>query len=135
MEEINGCQLSKEKYLCLLLDATKITFHIDMCRDRLSFTLAGQCGATRVFFNNPIAPNCVNRVHELLQLTYCSGKDVCTNITSAPLDNNDITTGLSQALAHKIEDMVCAWAHEHLYGETQRLIHNSLEAQDKACKN
>ncbi len=133
MEEIDGCQLSSERYLCMLLEATKVTFHIDMCRHRLTFTLAGQCGATRVYFDNPIEPACVNKVHNLIQLSYCGGKDTCTNITPAPVTNEDVIMGLSQALAHKVEDMVCSWAREDLYTRTQRLIHDSLEAQETAC--
>jgi len=135
MDELDGCQLSVERYLCLLLDATSITFHIDMCRDRLTFTLTGQCGGTRVYFHNPIAPQCVNKVHDLIQMSYCSGKSTCTNITSAPLNDDEIIMGLSQALAHKVEEMVCTWAREDLYTRTQHLIHASLEAQEKLCKN
>lgn len=119
----------------MLLEATKVTFHIDLCMHRLSFTLAGRCGATRVYFDNPISPQCVNKVHDLIQLSYCGGKSTCTNITSAPLTNDDVTMGLSQALAHKIEDMVCSWARDDLYGMSQRLIHDSLEAQEKVCRN
>ena len=133
MDEINGCLLSTERYLCLLLEATKVTFHIDMCNHRLTFTLAGQCGATKVFFDNPIQPQCVQKVHELIQLSYCSGKDTCTNITPAPLHDSERTIGMSQALAHKVEKMVCDWAQQDLYTRTQRLIHDSLQAQHKSC--
>lgn len=135
MEEINGCGLSTERYLCMLLDSTRITFHIDFCRSRLTFTLEGQCGGNRVYFDNPISAACVQRVHELIQLSYCGGKPACTNITARPPGNEDDTVGLSQALAHRIQDMVCAFASEELYHSTQRLIRSSIEAQDKQCKN
>ena len=134
MEEIDGCSMSKERYLCLLLEATSVTFHIDMCRGRLTFTLAGQCGSTRVYFNNPIGPACVNKVHDLIQLSYCGGKDTCTNITPAPTTDDDINMGLSQAIAHKVEGMVRDWAREDLYIRTQGLIYASLEAQERVCK-
>ena len=135
MEEVNGCGLSTDRYPCLLVDSTRVTFHIDMCRDELSFTLEGQCGATRVYFRNPIAPACVQRVHELIQLSYCGGKPTCTNITAAPLGNDDINMGLSQAWAHKVVEMVTRYAQEELYPSTQRLIYNSMEAQEKQCRN
>ena len=135
MEEVNGCGLSTERYLCLLLDSTRVTFHIDMCRDELSFTLEGQCGATRVFFRNPIAPACVQRVHELIQLSYCGGKPTCTNITPAPTTDVEVVAGMSQALAHKAEEMVHAWASQELYASLQRLIYESLKAQERVCKN
>lgn len=135
MEEINGCGLSTERYLCMLVDSTRITFHIDFCRSRLTFTLEGQCGGNRVYFDNPISAACTQRVHELIQLSYCGGKPTCTNITPAPLGNDDINMGLSQALAHKVMEMVTRYAQEELYPSTQRLIYNSMEAQEKQCKN
>lgn len=117
----------------MLLEATSVTFHIDMCRHRLEFTLNGQCGANRVYFDNPIGPACVQRVHDLIQLSYCGGKDTCTNITPAPLHDTELTMAMSQVLAHKVQDMVCDWAQQDLYTRTQQLIHDSLQAQDKLC--
>lgn len=135
MEEVNGCGLSTERYLCMLLDSTRITLHIDFCRSRLTFTLEGQCGGNRVYFDNPISAACTQRVHDLIQLSYCGGKPTCTNITPAPLSNEDDTVGLSQAVAHRIQDMVCAFASEELYHSAQRLIRSSIEAQEKQCRN
>lgn len=134
IEEVNGCGLSTERYLCMLLDSTRITFHIDFCRQRLTFTLEGQCGGNRVYFDNPISAACVQRVHELIQMSYCGGKPTCTNITSAPTTDSEVTMALSQVFAHKVVEMVSRYAQEELYPSTQRLIYNSLEAQERQCK-
>jgi hypothetical protein len=133
MEEIDGCTLSTERFFCMLMEASTVAFHIDLCRDRLSFTMGGQCGGTKVYFNNPIGPTCTNKVHEFLQLVHSTGKYAATNITSAPIDDMDRVVGISQAVAHHLEEAVCSWAREDLYPLAQRLIAQTLKQREKEC--